>query len=566
MSKSKRKLKRSQSKQKKLSAGEVLSLRPKSQRAARRLADKAANIAIRDELIPFYVATEKNGAGLVVDKQLRYFFREYNTRICEHGTDSLPLSFNAIRDYFEELTRPFIVQKLRPEKDHVFSFSDFVDFVTSDDVSDDPFKIVYELQENVIYSYNCCDDPHDLMFSTDGGKEWGVSGVAMLRKGSIVTVMLICGKTFSPDEQPFSIEDVNPATDREMIKPAYGSKTEIVPLSDTSSDLWKTVVVVRFDIKYRTIINRYVLYDHGNYFAITTDDIDTYGEWPNDRSPQKFIDEQLERLEEHNILFEICKSSLLLPQYFAFKITLIRDEVNPTKIATAKDRTGPNQNELPPGNDDCKLIPDRIKFRRVAALRIVSTGVTHPARRYSPPAFRVEVRGFLRKLESGSIGKDEKGNPIQGQTWIHPHSRWTELATRPIEVLVKSRISIARRIAEAELLAKKAKVTQPETIAGEKLMGDVRANRKQTSREEMYQQRKLLTHRLRWKILERDDFRCRKCGIDAATDHSVKLEVDHIVPIAEGGKTVPSNLQTLCTRCNRGKADEMPTIQSGKER
>ncbi|WP_294755493.1 HNH endonuclease signature motif containing protein, partial [uncultured Ruminococcus sp.] len=31
------------------------------------------------------------------------------------------------------------------------------------------------------------------------------------------------------------------------------------------------------------------------------------------------------------------------------------------------------------------------------------------------------------------------------------------------------------------------------------------------------------------------------------------LEVDHIIPIAKGGKTEANNLQTLCWRCNREK-------------
>lgn len=58
---------------------------------------------------------------------------------------------------------------------------------------------------------------------------------------------------------------------------------------------------------------------------------------------------------------------------------------------------------------------------------------------------------------------------------------------------------------------------------------------------------------LRFKVLSRDRFRCVTCGRSPATDLSVTLHVDHIVPRAAGGKTVEENLRTLCADCNLGK-------------
>jgi hypothetical protein len=61
-----------------------------------------------------------------------------------------------------------------------------------------------------------------------------------------------------------------------------------------------------------------------------------------------------------------------------------------------------------------------------------------------------------------------------------------------------------------------------------------------------------LTYKLRFEVLQRDGFKCVKCGESAS---SVKIEIDHIIPISKGGLTIKSNLQTLCFKCNRGKSN-----------
>jgi len=57
---------------------------------------------------------------------------------------------------------------------------------------------------------------------------------------------------------------------------------------------------------------------------------------------------------------------------------------------------------------------------------------------------------------------------------------------------------------------------------------------------------------VRYKVFERDGFRCVMCGATAAS--GAKLEVDHIIPRAKGGGNAMYNLQTLCDRCNGGKS------------
>lgn len=53
---------------------------------------------------------------------------------------------------------------------------------------------------------------------------------------------------------------------------------------------------------------------------------------------------------------------------------------------------------------------------------------------------------------------------------------------------------------------------------------------------------------VRQRIFLRDNYRCVQCG-------SIEdLTVDHIISIYRGGTDDDDNLQTLCNRCNAGKA------------
>ena len=61
-----------------------------------------------------------------------------------------------------------------------------------------------------------------------------------------------------------------------------------------------------------------------------------------------------------------------------------------------------------------------------------------------------------------------------------------------------------------------------------------------------------MTPSMRYDVLKRDGFRCVLCGKN--TNDGIKLHVDHILPIAKGGKTEFSNLRTLCNICNSGKS------------
>ena len=60
------------------------------------------------------------------------------------------------------------------------------------------------------------------------------------------------------------------------------------------------------------------------------------------------------------------------------------------------------------------------------------------------------------------------------------------------------------------------------------------------------------------RILERDHYRCRYCGLDGLSsfNNALAMSVDFVVPRARKGKKDPANLVACCRACNmiKGRA------------
>lgn len=73
-----------------------------------------------------------------------------------------------------------------------------------------------------------------------------------------------------------------------------------------------------------------------------------------------------------------------------------------------------------------------------------------------------------------------------------------------------------------------------------------------------------ISPQLRNEILERNGFTCQQCGAGAGDPdpynpgRKVRLHVDHIIPLAQGGTDDRDNLRALCSTCNQGKSNIQP--------
>ena len=62
--------------------------------------------------------------------------------------------------------------------------------------------------------------------------------------------------------------------------------------------------------------------------------------------------------------------------------------------------------------------------------------------------------------------------------------------------------------------------------------------------------RKPISKRVRFTVFARNNFMCVYCGRQPPT---VTLEIEHVVPVCQGGGDEETNLKTSCHECNAGK-------------
>jgi hypothetical protein len=84
--------------------------------------------------------------------------------------------------------------------------------------------------------------------------------------------------------------------------------------------------------------------------------------------------------------------------------------------------------------------------------------------------------------------------------------------------------------------------------------------KRSTRSYQMKVERIKMTASMRYQVLVRDKATCQICG--AGKKDGAILHVDHILPVAKGGKSTLDNLRTLCDRCNLGKKDRIEDPQS----
>jgi len=400
---------------------------PKERKLLKQLWKKSQSIVAVQQL---------NGAGNETDQALRWYHGEYNNRICSHGLDSLPSTFNVAEAFFKYDPR-LNTLILHEEINHLFSFPGFVNWYTSGDVDLDQKIALEAFTPGVIYNFDNLSDPAYLLYGIERKSEIGIAGFAMVRFGSEVSILCVAGETENlhkkTEELLENFQKINFVGGRKDIKPDFSLPIEAVPLK-SKHPLWRLIALSRFDLSEMSQSVRYVCHDAGNAFSIKTDDPSAYLDMKGDFTDEfleEVVRENAMKLRGYNALFDLCSTAIFLPLYFETFAESIVVERFKTQYAIELKKASFSKIK--------KDIPQNIKlaYRNVNVLRLEESAYDNISTIYSIPNFHIEASGYWRTLEPGKMGADKNGNPIHGRTWVSKKLTWME-ADEPSALVAKS--------------------------------------------------------------------------------------------------------------------------------
>lgn len=262
------------------------------------------------------------------------------------------------------------------------------------------------------------------------------------------------------------------------------------------------------------------------------------------KNAKAYMDQDDELLRATAPFFEMARLGFHLPSYVEFMYDLVSEE----KLEVKTHRKKPQQSRRRGKQIDF----DRPVYKLIRSIRIVRPENMEPGstyRHWTAPSFSFAVKGHWRNFaDKSKVGHDMYGKEILGRTWVSSYRKYEEKPDEKDSTFAKHDPRVVIGIKQTLQFAR-------DVIQSQSVSQEPHTNTSPT-KEWVAQERAKLTAALRYFILKRDGFRCSKCGRSAVEDNYVRLEVDHVIPVSRGGKTVEENLKTLCRDCNRGKSDD----------
>ena len=422
-------------------------------RAERRAKRKQTDAAYA-RCIAVMATTTNNGAGLIADQAIRELATECNTRNLSHGLTSLPMRFNVMEAFlcFRPKDNAFDVL---PERDHVFSLADFLDFQTGPDAQECVENVLDQLDEGVVHSYNAIGDLEALSFFDGDGNKFVAAAITFVRHGNELSWVLVGGtvtdiaaETVRIKEKWAKIKPDMVANNPKHLDLDSSPPAEAVAL-EGAPNVWRTMLLGRTTLRPMTHDVRYLCRDEGATYDTYTDDPAIFQVTRIEMltvSQLNHLARGESALSKHSLSTQIAETLFSLPAYFKFKVRLVVEKEHQTKLGnpTIVRDLGCSLNAARPA--------ERVVFRKVAALEILDLAMSPAIRSYRPPSHQVAVDGFWRRLSSPDAdGIDQQGLPTKGRTWVRGHMRWRQQPPPPVVVLVKNSVASARMRAAVAL-------------------------------------------------------------------------------------------------------------------
>ncbi|OYW86031.1 MAG: hypothetical protein B7Z20_08015 [Sphingobium sp. 32-64-5] len=359
-------------------------------------------------------AYRTNGADLYVDRYVRDFLAEYNSRVLRGEGVNMPSSFNVMRSFVDPDDEALIL-KLLPERVYSVTMNRLLDHVTDPSIEGPLQHLLTDLEELTIYEINMLGGVSD--FSILGHEDFVFCGCAFVREGNELSLMGVFGRK-NPQRQVSKTSTAGAAVDgKEFL---FEGRDEI----DTSDHalfgderFQPVILMVRIDLANATTQARYVFEEKVESFIIASDDPDTLEFLRSVPDGEKRIAQGLEGVAKHADLFALLAK---MPSFCGRALERLEDdfvlERRPTKIRLERDKPSVRRalERLAPSDKPAfvdvltlyELTPDTTRFEMKNAGLVVETS------------------GFWKTLPLGTAGKDKAGRPVQGKTWVHEQSSW----------------------------------------------------------------------------------------------------------------------------------------------
>ena len=148
---------------------------------------------------------------------------------------------------------------------------------------------------------------------------------------------------------------------------------------------------------------------------------------------------------------------------------------------------------------------------------------------------------------------------------IQPGKEWVNCVGCGILFKAKGSKKYCSEKCRKKTLSKKIRTNYPKTtcdVCGREFQPHTKCQQRcspECSEQAMREYRKRSKKITYFDIFQRDGFRCQYCG--KMPQDGVKLVVDHVYPVARGGKGEYHNLITACEECNLHKSDRLFPLQ-----
>ena len=369
--------------------------------------------------VPSFVFTRiEGGTGFPISNLLREYFREYGSRIVTHGPHSFPTSFNVIESFLT-YSHDFLMFDLREEREHLLRLHDYLEWYTSGAIPEEPEILVEVIKEGVIHSFNMVAPTGDYRVQTRGS-ELVISGVALVRHGTELSMMILCG------ESPPHLSDKE-ATDFEMGQAMVGKEGLESGPEYTAEDRFlkeipgysRVIGLVRLDLKSRQSFVRYLNHDVGRAYKVATDDPMVFPEDISEARREATLSASAETLVRYEPLFALLWSLIYLPVFFIDAHGRVVETTFSTELHAKRASTAVRKATRHLGRKQLYF------SRTVYCLQSDEPESEDKEIKVVPPELEIAESGFWKLLPPGAVGKDEEGNAIVGKTWVERTDTWS---------------------------------------------------------------------------------------------------------------------------------------------